>query len=143
MLRIRTYFLLILSIALACLSIFGLQILNRPDDRFCTIEDSIYQAIQVNTQSWLSEFSFAADSRSDEIHFEADGQPYTVRAGLASDGTRLFYVAVAESWPTTLQGLKGYLYTSSGTVPQNYWPPIYHLKQLAGNIYCYDEHNID
>lgn len=143
MLEIRSCFLWILGIALVCLLVLGLQILNRPDDHFCTTEDSTYQVIQANTQSWLSEFSFAADSHSDEIHFEVDDRSYTVRASLAPDETRLFYVAVAESWPATPTGLKGYLYTSSGTIPQNYWPPIYHLKPLAGNIYCYDEYSID
>lgn len=109
--------------------------------QFCTIDDEIYQEIQINLQKWVSNF-FSSASLPAALRFEVQGKTYVVRADLTSDGTEIFYVATASGWPGTLEGLKGYLYTSSGQIPSNYWPPVYKTRHLAGNIYCYSEYEI-
>lgn len=142
---LRSYKVYVLAVAIVLISLCAFMIFrlyqSSLNDRFCTTGDEIYQEIQINSQNWASYF-FASASLPDSTRFEVQGRTYVVRADLTSEGTGIFYVSTAPSWPSTLQGLKGYIYTSSGQIPSNYWPPAYNTKHLIGNIYCYSEYEI-
>lgn len=109
---------------------------------FCTIDDEIYKTIEANVDNWLNYFS-DSQSSSDYLEFSVQGTKYITRADLRQDGTQLFYVATGLDWPSTLAGLKGYIYVSSGNIPPTYWPPAYDIKRLSNIIFCYSEYEID
>jgi hypothetical protein len=114
---------------------------SSPDDDFCTTKDGVYQEIHANLPNWIAYF-FTVSSLPSSTRFEVQGRPYIARADLTSGGIGIFYVSTAPSWPSTLEGLKGYLYTASGQIPSDYWPPAYEIEHLVGNIYCYSEYEI-
>lgn len=110
---------------------------------FCTTQDEVYQEILRNSQDWESLISpKSVQWRRSIDTIEVNGRGYIVRAGMTIDDVKIFYVATTEDWPAIPEGLKGYMYTSSGQIPPNYWPPIYNTKHLAGNIYCYSKYEI-
>jgi hypothetical protein len=79
-------------------------------------------------------------SLPDSIRFEVRGRDYIVRVDQISDKISGFHVSIAEGWPSTPLGSKGYLYIASGQIPSYYWPPTYENEKLSGNIYCYSEY---
>ena len=132
-----------------CVLIFSIYVflpwIVRPQERstFCTSDDEVYQAIPANLDTWLHYFPeddpVVSSPEQTTLRFTvASGKKYSVRSNVwtYTKTTRVFLVTADYGGPSTPAiGLRGYLYTASGKLPD--LSTSYATANLSPNLYCF------
>jgi hypothetical protein len=102
--------------------------------QFCTPQDEVYQAIEMNVSSWQSYFSNMNKGDPPVLRFSVSGKEYVVftSPGNINDASVLFVPTLPEI--QEVLGYNGYIYSSSSQPLQD---KRYEVTNLAGNVYCY------
>ncbi len=127
--RIIKSLLVVVAITLGC---YLGWIALRSQDRFCTTDDTVYQSIESQHETWLRQFS----DQSPVVGFTTtDGEPHIAyRAWGNMPDMFIVQIEPARQEP---YGARGYIYTPN--IPTNGEPldHRYHTQHLEGNIFCY------
>ena len=118
-----------------CTVCFALLIFPQNTTENCDTNHHIYQALLSQNQEWLAYFAAVPESSNNGITL--DGGRYVVRSfWRSSDEQPILIIATQHTYPRSLYGLAGYVYTSneSFSFPDN----RYTTRQLSPHFYCYE-----